>query len=164
MRRHLAAFAVLVALGAPLAAAPPATAQQTTKEQDIRTLIELSGASRITTQMVNAMMPQMRDLILKMRPDISKQHLDMLLDEFTQVFSESAPKFIETIIPLYEQRFSQKEIRDVIAFYRTPTGQKMLAELPGLMSDGMRIGQQWGQAVAQVAVQRIETRIKELGI
>jgi hypothetical protein len=52
----------------------------------------------------------------------------------------------------------------VIAFYRTPTGQKMLAELPGLMSDGMRIGQQWGQAVAQVAVQRIQTRIKELGI
>jgi hypothetical protein len=164
MRRLLAAFAVLAALSVAPAVTLPASAQKSTKEQDIRTLIELSGAARIATQMVNAMMPQMRDLILKMRPEISKAHLDLLLGEFTQVFAQSAPKFVETMVPLYEQRFTQQEIRDVVAFYRTPTGQKMLAELPGLMNDGMRIGQQWGQAVAQLAVQRIQTRIKELGI
>ena len=160
MRIHAAAVAILLLLSTNL----PAAAQQTTKQQDIRALIELTGAANIATQMVNGMTPQVRQMILKLRPDISRENLDLLLNEFTAVFTESAPKLVEAMIPLYEQRFSQQEIRDVIAFYKTPTGQKMLTELPGLMAGGMQIGQQWGQAVAQVAVRRVQDRIRELGI
>jgi Uncharacterized protein conserved in bacteria (DUF2059) len=33
----------------------------------------------------------------------------------------------------YESAFSEQEIRDLLAFYRTPLGQKALAELPSLV-------------------------------
>ncbi|HYX23084.1 MAG TPA: DUF2059 domain-containing protein [Thermoanaerobaculia bacterium] len=41
---------------------------------------------------------------------------------------------------LYEAAFTEPEIRDLIAFYKTPTGQKALAKMPVLMQQGMQIG------------------------
>jgi hypothetical protein len=36
---------------------------------------------------------------------------------------------------VYGQRFSEKELNDLIAFYETPTGKKFVQQLPGLMKD-----------------------------
>ncbi len=43
----------------------------------------------------------------------------------------------EVSYPLYDKNFSESEIRDLIAFYRTPTGQRIISVMPKLMMDAM---------------------------
>jgi len=45
-------------------------------------------------------------------------------------------KYIEdAIYPLYDKFYTEQELRDLIAFYRTPTGQKVIETLPQLFSE-----------------------------
>jgi uncharacterized protein len=44
------------------------------------------------------------------------------------------------ITKIYKDAFTEPELRDVIAFYRTPTGQKVLLKLPEVMQQGAAVG------------------------
>ncbi len=43
---------------------------------------------------------------------------------------------------IYQEEFSENEIRDMIKFYKTETGKKTLERLPVLMQKGAKLGQQ----------------------
>jgi len=45
-------------------------------------------------------------------------------------------------VRIYAEEFTEQELRDLIAFYRTPTGIKFITKMPGLMSKGAQIGSQ----------------------
>jgi hypothetical protein len=46
------------------------------------------------------------------------------------------PKYIqETVYPLYDKLYSEQELKDLVAFYRTPTGQKLITTLPQLFAE-----------------------------
>jgi len=44
-------------------------------------------------------------------------------------------------VEIYMAAFTQREIEDMVAFYRTPTGQKAIQRLPELLQEGAEIGQ-----------------------
>lgn len=47
-------------------------------------------------------------------------------------------KFVNDVfVPVYTKHYTDNELRDMIAFFRTPTGQKMTKEMPELMLDSM---------------------------
>ena len=60
-------------------------------------------------------------------------------------FEKKMPAIISEVLPyddmlqlnaqIYGSRFSEKEISDIIAFYKTPTGAKLVKELPGISRD-----------------------------
>lgn len=45
------------------------------------------------------------------------------------------------LVKLYLEEFSEKELRELVAFYRTKIGQKAATRMPALMSKGAEIGQ-----------------------
>lgn len=57
----------------------------------------------------------------------------------------SDPKLMDElekeIVPLYARYFSAQEIRQVTAFYQTPTGAKLLASFPQIMGEASMIAQ-----------------------
>jgi hypothetical protein len=53
-------------------------------------------------------------------------------------------EFVELLVPIYDQRFSPEELRDLLAFYQSPLGLRLLEVQPDLTRDAMLAGQQWG--------------------
>jgi|GEM_PF-524441 len=51
------------------------------------------------------------------------------------------------IASVYAEVFSEDELRDVIAFYKSPLGKKLLDRMPELMQKSMQISQQRMQSV-----------------
>jgi uncharacterized protein len=58
---------------------------------------------------------------------------------------------------VYAESFTESELRDLIAFYKTPTGQKALTEFPILYQKGAEVGQK----VAKDHVEDLENMIRE---
>ena len=61
---------------------------------------------------------------------------------FSQKFRKRLPEVVDyskyirdAIYPLYDKFYSEQELRDLIAFYKTPTGQKVIDTLPALLAD-----------------------------
>jgi hypothetical protein len=41
-------------------------------------------------------------------------------------------------LELYDKYFSESELKDMLAFYKTPTGKKTIEVMPKLMADSMQ--------------------------
>ncbi|QBG48628.1 DUF2059 domain-containing protein [Verrucomicrobia bacterium S94] len=70
------------------------------------------------------------------------------------------PELTARMITIYQGAFSETELKELIAFYKTPIGKKTLEELPRLMQEGAMVGQQVAmkhQAVFQAKIQAIMT-------
>jgi len=61
----------------------------------------------------------------------------------------------EIVIAVYDKYYSLEEIKDLLAFYKTPTGQKTLKQMMPLMTDTM-------QRVQTILLPKIPVVIREL--
>ena len=50
---------------------------------------------------------------------------------------------------VYAKEFTEADLANLLAFYRTETGQHLLAKQPEIAKGMMLVGQQWGQGIAQ---------------
>jgi hypothetical protein len=65
-------------------------------------------------------------------------------------------------VRLYAETFSAEELRQLIAFYKTATGQKILAILPDLQARGAAFGQKRLEQHLDVLQEMIRARAKEM--
>ena len=57
----------------------------------------------------------------------------------------------DKIAALYMEEFTHKEIKELIAFYKTDLGKKLAEKQLGLMQKAMMAGQTWGMEVQAIA-------------
>ena len=119
---------------------PPMCAQSS--DDSIRELIIITGSHTLAVQMVDLLIPQLQE----MTPEVP--------DEFWQELkSQFDPQgFIDLVIPIYRDHYTNEEILQLIDFYRTPLGQKVIRETPKIMEESYLAGQEWGQQIAAKAI------------
>ena len=149
----------LVLLGSALALfASEARAEiSESKRLLIRDLLHLSGGGQATEQVAQSFLVQIQHLygamveeVVASESDLSAEESQALrehLADFDRFASAFNARFAEQIdldatleaiyLPLYDRYFAESELREIVAFYRTPAGRKMIAVLPGLMQDGI---------------------------
>jgi hypothetical protein len=99
--------------------------------------------------------------------DVMTKNNPMLLP-FRDVVVEWAKKYVSweavgpQLIKAYKEAFTEAEIREVIAFYQTPTGQKVLVKIPELMQKGFAIGVGVSEAHAEELQRMLLDRAREL--
>lgn len=85
--------------------------------------------------------------------DYSQQMVAMVKDEL------SWDKMGPLIVDVYSRNFSEQEIDDILAFYKTETGQSMLKKMPIVMQESMLASQH----VIQKLLPKIQVAAKNLG-
>lgn len=53
----------------------------------------------------------------------------------------SIDELFEVMIPVYQRHLTRSDVRTEIEFYGSPTGQKMIKEMPAMMSEAMQAAQ-----------------------
>ena len=153
-------FATLSLVAAPVAADDLSPQ----KRADIERLLEMTGATKIGRQMAALSAAHMTQSLRQSHPQIPPKVLDVLPEEVEAVFAANIGAFLAAIVPVYHRYFTTEEINGMIAFYSTKLGKKAISAMPGLMSESMVIGQQWGQSLGPVISERVRARLKKEGI
>jgi uncharacterized protein len=122
---------------------------ETEIQQDIRRLLEASGAAAAGKQV----MDQMMDMFSQSNPAVPPEFWTGLREEIDM------EEFVNMLIPVYEKHLSHEDIQGLIAFYESPLGRKMVATQPALMADSMVLGQEWGADLAR----RVMAKMGEAG-
>jgi uncharacterized protein len=162
MRLKMCLLLLLVAL----AAWAPAQADELTKERraDIDQLLRVTGAVAIGKQMATAVTAQLAQNLKKMCPDIPNEVLQVLPQEVGAVFEENLGSLMEAVVPLYTKYFTGVEVKELIGFYSTDLGKRLVGAMPGLMQEGMQVGQRWGQSLAPAIERRVKARLAREGV
>jgi hypothetical protein len=147
-RSTLAAVLAILCLAAAAHAQTPAptSPEAASLDRDIHRLLELSGSAKLAQQMIAAMIPAFK----QMAPDASAG----FWDEFAKEVDPQ--ELVEMIVPIYKQHLSHDDVRGAIAFYESPAGQHLVANQPAILQDSMAAGQQWGQKLAQRAMEKVK--------
>lgn len=70
--------------------------------------------------------------------DLMAESINRMMAKSKEFFAEKLnfDKMVENVFtPVYAKHFTDEDLRAMIAFYRTPTGQKTVKEMPQMMSE-----------------------------
>ena len=72
---------------------------------------------------------------------------------------------MQATIPVYQKHFTKADIDSLIAFYASPTGQKVLREMPGITAEAMQsmipIMQKHMEAIRQRVQEQVADALKD---
>lgn len=78
-------------------------------------------------------------------------------DRFLARARDRRGEFSESLIPIYDRQFSLADLQEVLRFYETPVGKRLLEAQPRVTQEAIVHGQQWGARLAQeVAVELVK--------
>jgi len=126
----------------------PASVEDTAKDETIRKLLDITGAKNLYQQM-------------------SSQVFTGLKAEYPQVpveFWDTAAKEMKTdellneIIPLYKKYYTNEDLKQLVAFYQTPIGQKTISILPQLSRESISVGLKFGKTVAKRIIDELKAK------
>jgi len=149
-----------------VAGAARATRQQqqddAAKQADIRHLLAITGAGALANQSMDEVEKTIRPLLLNSLP--AGEYRDKLVDLFFEKFrlKRSGDQLVELIVPVYDKYYSDDEIKQMIQFYQTPLGQKMLSVLPKISAESQEAGQKWGEELGRECMLEVLVEHPEL--
>jgi hypothetical protein len=71
-------------------------------------------------------------------------------------------EMIEAMVPVYQRHLTKSDIDEMIRFYSSPVGQKLLREQPQMMQEGMQAGVQIQQKRMSQVMAKVDQRMKKM--
>lgn len=141
MRRFLLLLGLCLVLAVGSAAQQAASDTPASKE-DVQRYLDVMHSREMTTKMMEAMLKPMHEMMheqyLKNKdklPADFEERMNKQTDEFMRNFPFD--ELYEALVPVYQKHFTKGDVDALVAFYSSPTGQKLLKELPEIMSESM---------------------------
>ena len=80
-----------------------------------------------------------REAIKQRHPDVTEADLDRM-DKESEEIAKNFPvtELIQDMVPVYQKHLDKTDVNAMIAFYSSPTGKKLLHEMPAISAEGMQ--------------------------
>lgn len=137
--------------------APSASAIATAKE-----LMTVTSATTLFGALIPGVIEQAKNLYLQQNPGLARD-----LNEISaQLRNDLAPRFSEVtdeIARLYATDFTEQDLKDILAFYKTAAGQKLLQKQPDVVDNSMAFAQRWANNLSDEVVGKMRDELKKRG-
>lgn len=154
-----AAFVFSIAMFTGLASAeePAPSALALAKE-----LIVLKGSTQLWDAVVPGVIEQAKGVFMQTNPALGRE----LNDVAAQLRAEYAPRasqLVDQVAQLYAKTFTEQELKDALAFFKSPLGRKIVSEEPKVLDDGFRRIQEWTNKFSEEVMGRMRAEMKKKG-
>ncbi len=153
----LLALALAVPIGSAAAQQPSASAVATAKE-----LIAVKGAGAIYKPLVSGVIERAKTVFLQTNPMLGKD----LTEVAAKLHADYAGRGVEVeddFARIYASRFNEQELKDALAFYKTPLGKKLIAEEPAILDQSMKNAQNWANKLSEEIIGKMRAEMKKRG-
>jgi uncharacterized protein len=159
MVRRLLIVACLLLLSAPATRAQAPTPDAMAAARSLVNTMKLADQYKA---LLPAILLSLRPALTQDRPEIEQDYdamMPMIADAFTPYYTS----MVDGVAAVYAGNFTAAELRDIEAFYRQPTGQKMLEKMPVVGQQALAVGQQIGRKAAEDLRQRLTEALRQKG-
>lgn len=138
-------------LAAPAAQAANKPPEHPITVDQVHEMMRLTGSANLTKDMLDASMPTLRQSMPAYMPE------DVLQD-FEKTLLDGG--VIDTmVVQAYQAHLSTEVAAEIIAFYKTDAGQRMLAVMPQIMKDTQAAGEKAGEQTMMDVLERHKAEI-----
>ena len=155
-----------VAVTATLAAAPQARAQS--KDPSAASLamaneiIDIKGSMAVFQPLIPGVVEQTKNQLVQMNPLLFKDAEEVAAN-LRKEYQPRLQTLRQEIVKFYATAFTEQELKETLAFYRSPTGKKLLTEEPNFVNRTMTFAQDWAVKLNEEALQRMRAELRKKG-
>ena len=154
-----AALLAVVVFGGPAISQSQPTAEAV---DTARQIITLKGGENIFNTLIPGVIEQGRYMFEQQNPNLGSP----LREVAAKLRNEFAPRQAELnieVAKVYASRFTEKEIKDLLVFYQSPLGRKLITEEPKAIDQSMTYAQDWARKMSDEVVAKMRAEMKKLG-
>jgi uncharacterized protein len=151
---------------APLSFAQQSAADTAASKEDVDRFLDAMHTRDQMKSMMDAMTKQMHqmthDMIAK-QPNLPADfevRMNKMMDDILKDFP--VEEMLQAMIPVYQRHLTKGDVDPLIAFYSTPTGQKILKEMPAITSEAMQASYGIAQKMMAKVMDRVQSEIAQL--
>lgn len=125
-------------------------------------LMTLKGAAAMFDPLIPGVIESAKNQFLPTNPNLA----DPLNEVAAQLHKEYEPKRVEIVdlvATIYAKHFTEQELREIVAFYKTPAGKKMLAQEPVAINESLAAAQEWANSFSDTVLQRFRAEMAKKG-
>lgn len=160
--RAARAGAMLVALFGFVAVAQAQQAPSATHLKLARQVVELQGSQRSFDGAVPSIFTQIYNQYVSQNPDLDKD-IAAALRTMLPEFDKRKEEITLILARVYAEKFTEAELKDIVAFYESPTGKKFVGATADIGKETMGKLQEWSGKVNKDAIDRLKTEMKKKG-
>jgi uncharacterized protein len=161
------AFGLLLVLGTSLAA-DRASAQGRAAQPSANSIalakevIVIKGAHQMFNAIVPGVIERAKNLFLPTNPNLNKE-LTEVGARLKAEYSAKADELLNEVAKTYASHFTEQELKEILAFYKTALGKKLLAEDPVAIEAGMKRANDWADDFSNQVIARMRAEMKKKG-
>jgi uncharacterized protein len=135
-------------------------------KEDIEKYLDTMHARDLMKSTMDAVAKQMHQMIreqVKKQPNLPadfEARMDKMMDDMFKNFPTD--DLLQAMIPAYQKHMTKGDVDSLTAFYSTPTGQKILKEMPAMTAEAMQASSGIIQKMIAQAQERIQTEIAQM--
>jgi hypothetical protein len=156
LRCALAVVWCLVAAAAQ-AQTPSAGAVATARE-----LLAIKGSTSMFEPVIPGVIETTKNNLLPTNPNLSRE-LNEVSVQLRKEFEAKKAELVYEVAIIYARHFTEQELKDMITFYKSPLGQKVLKEEPTAVDQSLKRAQDWSIDFADVVMGRFRAEMKKRG-
>ena len=153
------AAAVLFAAGPLRAQTPEVPADNLAAARD---LIQAMKATDQFKVMLPTIFQALKPVFVQDRPEVAKDY-DAIMPIITAGAMKRLNEFADKLAAIYASNFSVSELRELTAFYQSPTGQKLISRQTAIARASMAMGQQFGESLVNDLKEEITDELRKRG-
>jgi uncharacterized protein len=132
------------------AAAPAAPAQPPVTPAQLllaKELIDIKGAASAYDPLVNGVIQYHRNFFMQTNPNLARD-LDQVAQKLAADFAPRKAEMQQELTRIYAAHFTEQELKDALAFFKTPLGRKLISEEPKALEESMKAADDWSRRLA----------------
>jgi hypothetical protein len=133
---------------------------------DIERYLDATHARDMTKNVMASMTAQMQKMIheqLAKQPNLPPDAEARIVKTMNDYWKElPVDDIIDAMIPVYQKHLTKGDVDTLTAFYSGPTGQKVLKEMPAIMSESMQASSGILQKMMAKTMQRVDDEIAQV--
>src|SRR5262245_43461893 len=126
-------------------------------------LMDVMGMKNITRQVSMSVAKQLAYGLAQAQPDIDRKAFDIVLSVSDETLTARSDELLGKIVPLYAKHFTEAELDELLAFYRSPIGRKTTDTMPGLMQESMELVAKESESSIPKIKERVTEQLREQG-
>lgn len=157
IRSVLLAIAVAAFVTPAQAQQPSANAIAMAKE-----IITVKGSASGFNAVLPRVIERVKGMLLRTNPMLSKD-LDEVSAKLLKDYGKAASEPLTEAAKLYASKFTEQEMRAILAFYKSPTGKKVIDEEPLVLQESVRNVDAWSEKLSEDMLIKFRNEMRKKG-
>jgi len=125
-------------------------------------IVEIKGVKAMFAPLVHGVIKKTTDLVLQTNIMWGKD-INEISAQIEKDYAPRGQEIVDATARFYAGHFTEVELKQILAFYQSPVGQKMLVDEPRALDESMAYAGSWGDDLSVQVMSKLRAEMKKRG-